>query len=330
MVATRASVTLPRGMSSTILPNVSASIGKTPLIQLNRITAGAGGRVLVKAEFMNPLASLKDRVGLAMIVAAERTGKLKPDAVVIEPTSGNMGIALAGVCAQRGYKLVLTMPETMSLERRVLLRLLGAEVVLTPGPEGMPGAIQRAKELLAEYGERGFMPQQFENPANPEAHRCTTAEEIWSGTGGEIDAFVAGVGTGGTITGVGEVLKARRPSVKIVAVEPAGSAVLSGGKPGRNVIQGLGAGFIPKNLNRAILDEVIAVTDNDALETARSLASQEGLLCGISTGATVWAALQLARRQEFFGKTIVTIGASCGERYLSTALADRARADVSV
>jgi cysteine synthase A len=212
----------------------------------------------------------------------------------------------------------------------VLLRLLGAEVVLTPGPEGMPGAIQRAKELLAEYGERGFMPQQFENPANPEAHRCTTAEEIWSGTGGEIDAFVAGVGTGGTITGVGEVLKARRPSVKIVAVEPAGSAVLSGGKPGRNVIQGLGAGFIPKNLNRAILDEVIAVTDNDALETARSLAAQEGLLCGISTGATVWAALQLARRQEFFGKTIVTIGASCGERYLSTALADRARADVSV
>ncbi len=316
-------------MPALLFPNVSATIGQTPLIQLHRLRAGLSARVLLKAEFFNPLASVKDRVGLAMIEVAEREGKLRSDSVVIEPTSGNTGVALAGVCAQRGYKLILTMPETMSLERRVLLRLLGAEVVLTPGPEGMPGAIRRAEELLAEYGSRGFMPQQFENPANPEVHRRTTAEEIWSATAGQVDAFVAGVGTGGTITGVGEVLKARR-AVKIVAVEPAGSPVLSGGKPGRHALQGLGAGFIPKNLNRAVLDEIIAVTDNDALETARALAAQEGILGGISTGANVWAALQLARRPEFAGKTIVTIGASFGERYLSTALADKAREEVAV
>ncbi len=318
-------------MSAHAFPNITATIGNTPLIKLNRIASAAGvvGDVYLKAEFFNPLSSVKDRIGLAMIEAAEKEGKLKADSVVIEPTSGNTGIALAFVCSARGYKLILTMPETMSLERRVLLRMLGAEIVLTPGAEGMPGAIRKASELLAQHGSRGFMPQQFENPANPEVHRRTTAEEIWAATGGKIDAFVAGVGTGGTITGVSEVIKGRR-AMKTFAVEPAASPVLAGGKPGRHKIQGIGAGFIPKNCNTAIIDEIIAVTDDDAFETARQLATMDGILGGISTGANVWAALQVAKRPEFAGKTIVTVGCSFGERYLSTALAEKARQEVTV
>lgn len=310
-------------------PNVVATVGRTPLIRLNRIAAGLPASIFVKAEFFNPLASVKDRIGMAMIEAAEKEGKLSADSVVVEPTSGNTGIALAFVCAARGYKLVLTMPETMSLERRVLLRMLGAEIVLTPGAEGMPGAIRKAHDLLREHGNRAFMPQQFENPANPEIHRRTTAEEIWAALEGNVDAFVAGVGTGGTITGVSEVIKARRKLVSI-AVEPAASPVLSGGKAGRHRIQGIGAGFIPKNCNTSIIDEVIQVTDEDALETARQLGLQEGLLGGISTGANVWAALQVARRPDFAGKNIVTVACSFGERYLSTALAEKARQEVSV
>jgi cysteine synthase len=316
-------------MSAQTYPDIVATIGQTPLIKLNRIAAGLPASIYLKGEFFNPLGSVKDRIGRAMIEAAEREGKVGPGAVIIEPTSGNTGIALACVCAQRGYKLILTMPETMSLERRVLLRMLGAEIVLTPGNEGMPGAILKANQLLAEHGPRGFIPQQFENPANPEAHRRTTAEEIWSATAGRIDAFVAGVGTGGTITGVSEVLKARC-NMKTFAVEPAASPVLSGGKPGRHLIQGIGAGFIPKNCNTAIIDEVLTVTDDQALETARQLALQDGILGGISTGANVWAALQVAKRQEFNGKVIVTVGCSCGERYLSTALTEKARQEVAV
>jgi cysteine synthase A len=316
-------------MSALPYPNIVATIGHTPLIKLNRIAAGLPATIYLKAEFFNPLGSVKDRIGRAMIEAAEREGKLKPDTVVIEPTSGNTGIALAFVCSQRGYKLILTMPETMSLERRVLLRMLGAEIVLTPGSEGMPGAIRKAEELLAQHGGRGFIPQQFENPANPEAHRRTTAEEIWAATGGKIDAFVAGVGTGGTITGVSEVLKSRC-NLRSIAVEPAASPVLSGGKPGRHLIQGIGAGFIPKNCNTAIIDEVFTVSDEQALETARELAVSDGILGGISTGANVWAALQVAKREEFAGKVIVTVGCSGGERYLSTALADKARLEVAV
>jgi len=316
-------------MPAHAFPDIVATIGQTPLIKLNRIAAGLPATIYLKADFFNPLGSVKDRIGRAMIEAAERDGKLKPGMVVIEPTSGNTGIALAFVCSQRGYKLILTMPETMSMERRVLLRMLGAEIVLTPGAEGMPGAIRKANELLAQYDGRAFIPQQFENPANPEVHRRTTAEEIWQATGGQIDAFVAGVGTGGTITGVSEVLKARR-AVRSIAVEPAASPVLSGGKPGRHLIQGIGAGFIPRNCNTAIIDEVITVSDEQALETARQLALQDGILCGISTGANVWAALQVANRKEFAGKTIVTIGCSGGERYLSTALAEKARSEVTV
>jgi len=316
-------------MSSAIIPSIAAAIGHTPLIKLNRIAEGAGATIYLKAEFLNPLSSVKDRIGLAMIEAAERDGKIRADTVVIEPTSGNTGIALAFVCATRSYKLILTMPETMSIERRVLLRMLGAEIVLTPGAEGMPGAIRKAHELVAEHGANGFMPQQFENPANPEVHRRTTAEEIWTATGGTIDAFVAGVGTGGTITGVSEVIKARR-SLRTFAVEPAASPVLSGGRPGRHRIQGIGAGFIPKNCNTAISDEVIQVSDDDAFDTARRLAVLDGILGGISTGANVWAALQVARRPEFAGKTIVTVGCSFGERYLSTALAEKARQEVTV
>jgi cysteine synthase len=316
-------------MSAAAQPDIVATIGQTPLVKLNRIATGVGATIYLKAEFFNPCASVKDRIGRAMIEAAERDGKLQPGGVVIEPTSGNTGIALAFVCAQRGYKLILTMPETMSLERRVLLRMLGAEIVLTPGGEGMPGAIRKADEILARHGGKAFIPQQFENPANPEIHRRTTAEEIWTATGGNIDAFVAGVGTGGTITGVSEVIKSRR-TMRSVAVEPAGSPVLSGGKPGRHRIQGIGAGFIPANCNTAIIDEIMQVTDEDALETARQLALQDGILGGISTGANVWAALQLGRRPEFHGKTIVTVGCSFGERYISTALAEKARQEVSV
>jgi cysteine synthase A len=314
-------------MSSLIFPDIVSTVGQTPLIRLNRLAAGLPAAVYVKAEFFNPLASVKDRIGRAMIEAGERDGKIKPGTVLVEPTSGNTGIALAFVAAQRGYKLILTMPETMSLERRVLLRMLGAEIVLTPGAEGMRGAIAKAQEILAQQGDRGFMPQQFENPANPEVHRRTTAEEIWAATGGKIDAFVAGVGTGGTITGVSEVIKSRR-ALHTVAVEPAASPVISGGQPGRHKIQGIGAGFVPKNLNRSIVDEVVTVADDDAFETARRLATQEGILGGISTGANVWAALRIAARPEMAGKTVVTVACSFGERYLSTALAERARQEV--
>lgn len=316
-------------MESFVFPNVLATIGRTPLIKLNRLVADLPATILLKAEFFNPLGSVKDRIGMAMIEAAEKSGRIRPDTVVIEPTSGNTGIALAFVCAARGYKLMLTMPETMSLERRVLLRMLGAEIVLTPGAEGMPGAIRKADELLSLHGDRAFMPQQFENPANPEVHRRTTAEEIWTATQGGIDVFVAGVGTGGTITGVSEVIKGRKP-LRSIAVEPSASPVLSGGKPGRHRIQGIGAGFVPKNLNSAIVDEVVQVSDEDAMETARQLATTEGLLGGISTGANVWAAMQIAKRPEFAGKTIVTVGCSFGERYISTPLAEKARQEVSV
>jgi len=315
-------------MSSLSFDNIVSTVGQTPLIKLNRLGAGLPGQVYVKAEFFNPLASVKDRIGKAMIEAAERDGKIKPDTVIVEPTSGNTGIALAFVCAQRGYKLILTMPETMSVERRVLLRMLGAEIVLTPGADGMKGAIAKANEIVASHGTRGFMPQQFENPANPEVHRKTTAEEIWTATAGKIDAFVAGVGTGGTITGVSEVIKSRR-KLHTVAVEPAASPVISGGAPGRHKIQGIGAGFVPKVLNRSILDEVITVADDDALATAREAALKEGILGGISTGANLFAALQLAKRPEMAGKLIVTVAPSFGERYISTALADKARQEVA-
>jgi cysteine synthase len=309
-------------------PDIISTIGQTPLLRLNRITAGLPATVLLKAEFFNPLSSVKDRIGRAMIEAAERDGRLRSGMTVVEPTSGNTGIALAFVCAARGYRLILTMPESMSLERRVLLRMLGAEIVLTPAADGMKGAVARANEILAQQGAGGFMPQQFENPANPEIHRRTTAEEIWTATQGQIDVFVAGVGTGGTITGVSEVIKARR-TLKSYAVEPAASPVISGGQPGRHKIQGIGAGFVPKNLNTSILDGVIQVTDDMALATARQLALQEGIFCGISTGANVWAAMQLAQRPEHAGQVIVTVAASLGERYLSTALAEKARAEVA-
>ena len=303
--------------------NIIRTIGHTPLIKLEKISKEVGAEILVKGEFFNPMASVKDRIGLAMIEAAERDGKLSPDSLVVEPTSGNTGIALAFVCAAKGYRCLLVMPETMSLERRVLLRMLGAELVLTPGPRGMSGAIAKAQQIVDESQGKAFMPQQFENPANPEVHRRTTAEEIWEDTGGNIDAFVSGVGTGGTITGVSEVIKSRKP-LFTVAVEPEASPVISGGAPGPHKIQGIGAGFIPKNLNTAIIDDVIKVSNENALQTAQMLATKEGLLGGISTGANVWAAIQLATRPEMAGKRIVTVGCSFGERYLSTALAERA------
>ncbi len=311
------------------LPDITQTIGNTPLVKLNRIADGLSADVYLKCEFFNPLSSVKDRIGLAMIEAGEREGKVKEGTVVIEATSGNTGIALAFVCAARGYRLMLTMPDTMSMERRILLRMLGAEIVLTPGAEGMPGAVRRAGELLDEQGDKGFMVQQFENPANPEIHRRTTAEEIWAGTEGEIDVFIAGVGTGGTLTGVAEVIKQRKKLISI-AVEPEASAVISGGKPGPHKIQGLGAGFIPKNLNMDIVDEAVKVSNEDALETARQLAITDGIFGGISTGANVWAALQVARRPEMSGKKIVTVAASAGERYLSTLLAEKARQEVTV
>ena len=303
------------------------TVGATPLVKINQLTDGLAADIYLKCEFFNPLASVKDRIGKAMIEAAEAAGKLSADSVVVEPTSVNTGIALAFVCAAKGYKLVLTMPETMSLERRVLLRMLGAEIVLTPGPKGMPGAIAKATELVAEYGDKGFMPQQFENPANPEVHRQTTAEEIWAATEGKIDAFVAGVGTGGTITGVSEVIKSRK-ELFTVAVEPENSPVISGGQPGPHKIQGIGAGFIPKNCNTEIIDDIIKVSNEDAFATAQALAEQDGILGGISTGANVWAAMQLAKRPEMAGKTIVTVGCSFGERYLSTPLAEKAREEM--
>jgi cysteine synthase len=315
-------------MRAQLAQNITETVGDTPMVKLNRTAAGLKANIYVKCEFFNPLASIKDRIGLAMIDAAEKEGKLHPGSIIIEPTSGNTGIALAFVSASRGYKCILTMPETMSIERRVLLRILGAQIVLTPGNKGMPGAIEKAGKLVAQYGGDAFMPQQFENPANPEAHRRTTAEEIWKALDGNIDAFVAGVGSGGTITGVGEVLKARRPGVKIVAVEPASSPVLSGGKPGPHKIQGIGAGFIPKVLNVRILDEIIKVENDDAINTSLNTALKDGLSGGISTGANIWAALQLAKRPEFAGRNIVTVACSPSERYLSTPLAEAIRAEV--
>jgi cysteine synthase A len=301
-----------------IANDVTELIGNTPLVRLNRVTAGAKAQVVAKLEYFNPLSSVKDRIGVAMIEAAERDGKLTPDITVLEPTSGNTGIALAFACAAKGYHCKLIMPETMSHERRALLRALGAELILTPGPEGMPGAINRAEEIAAQEPGRYFIPQQFNNPANPEIHRRTTAEEIWRDTDGQCDVLVAGVGTGGTITGVGEVIKARKPEFKVVAVEPAASAVLSGKPKGPHPIQGIGAGFIPNNLNTHIYDEIIAVTNEDSMRMARRLAREEGVFAGISSGAAVWAALEVANREESEGKLIVVIIPSTGERYLST------------
>jgi cysteine synthase A len=302
-----------------IFPQIIDAVGDTPLVRLNSLTRGLGATVLAKLESMNPLGSVKDRIGPAMLLAAEAGGLIRPGTLIVEPTSGNTGIALAFTCAARGYRLLLTMPDTMSLERQKLLKHLGAEVILTPGSQGMTGAINRAREIVAESPE-AYMPDQFSNPANPEIHRRTTAEEIWGDTDGKVDILVAGVGTGGTITGVAEVIKARKPSFQAVAVEPAASPVLSGGPPGPHLIQGIGAGFIPQVLNRQIIDEIITVSDNDALETARKVAKQEGILCGISSGAAVFAALSLARRPANHGKQIVAIVPSTGERYLSTKL----------
>ncbi len=303
-----------------IASNVTELIGNTPLVRLNRITAGAFATVVAKLEFFNPGASVKDRIGFAMIDAAEKAGLIHEDTVIVEPTSGNTGIALALVCAAKGYKCILTMPETMSKERRILLRAYGAELVLTPGPEGMAGAIRRAEEIAAADPQKYFIPQQFQNPANPEIHRRTTAEEIWRDTEGQVDFLVSGIGTGGTITGVGEVIKARKPYFKVVAVEPDASPVLSGGQKGPHPIQGIGAGFVPGVLNTQIYDEIVRVKADDAFATSRRMAKEEGLLVGISSGAATWAALQVAQRPENQGKLIVVIIPSFGERYLSTAL----------
>ena len=302
-----------------IANDVTELIGNTPLVRINRLAAGSGAQVLAKLEFFNPAHSVKDRIGLSMIAAAESAGLVKPDTIFVEPTSGNTGIALAMVCAARGYKCVLIMPDTMSRERRLLLRAYGAELVLTPGSEGMLGAIRRAEEMVAS-DPRYLMPQQFNNPANPEVHRRTTAEEIWRDTDGAIDILVAGVGTGGTITGVGEVLRERKPSFRCIAVEPEASPMLSKGTKGPHPIQGIGAGFVPAVLNTHVYDEVICVKNDDAFGTARRAASEEGLLVGISAGAALWAAVQVARRPENEGKVIVTVIPSFGERYLSTPL----------
>ena len=302
-----------------IANDITQLIGNTPLVRLRRMTNGAKAEVVVKLESYNPAHSVKDRIGISMIGAAEKAGGFKPDTVLLEPTSGNTGIALAMVCAARGYKCVLTMPETMSRERRILLRAYGAELVLTPGSEGMEGAIRKAEEMAAS-DKHYFIPQQFKNPANPEIHRRTTAEEIWQDTDGKADILVGGVGTGGTITGVGEVIKARKPEFKVIAVEPDGSPVLSGGQKGSHMLQGIGAGFIPEVLNTNIYDEVIRVKNDQALEVGRRMAKEEGMLVGISSGAAVWAAMQVAERSENAGKLIVVILPDFGERYLSTAL----------
>jgi cysteine synthase A len=308
---------------NTIYDDITGAIGSTPLVRLRRITEGAFAIVVAKIESFNPLNSVKCRVGAAMIEAAEREGKLKPGMTVIEPTSGNTGIGLAFACRAKGYRLIITMPETMSIERRKLMQMLGAELVLTPGPDGMTGSINKAKELNRLI-PGSFIPLQFDNPANPQVHRETTAEEIWADTDGKADILVAGVGTGGTITGVSEVLKSRKPSFRSIAVEPEASPVLSGGKPGPHRIQGIGAGFIPSILNRKIIDEVIQVTNEDAFDTTRKVALEEGILCGISSGAAVWAALQAARREENAGKLIVVILPDSGERYITTQLSDQA------
>ena len=304
---------------SKIYNDITETIGNTPLVRINHLCGDSKATVLAKLEFFNPLSSVKDRIGLSMIRAAEKAGQLSSNSVIVEPTSGNTGIALAFVCAAKGYKLILTMPESMSLERRALLRALGAEVVLTPAEKGMKGAINKALEI-AKQQPNSFIPQQFKNPANPEIHRLTTAEEIWRDTDGEIDVFVAGVGTGGTITGVGEVLKERKSEVKIVAVEPEDSPVLSGGEPGPHKIQGIGTGFIPDILNTKVIDEIIKVSNDDAMTMARKCAQEEGILCGISSGAALTAVVQLAKRVENQSKTIVVLLPSCGERYLSTEL----------
>ncbi len=300
-----------------IFDDITKTIGNTPLVRLNKIASGAGATLVAKLESFNPLSSVKDRIGVAMIEDAERRGLLKKDSLIIEPTSGNTGIALAFTAAAKGYRLTLVMPDTMSMERRQLLKIFGAELVLTPGSEGMKGAIRKANELL-ESTPGAFMPQQFKNPANPEIHSRTTAEEIWGDTDGKVDILVAGVGTGGTITGVAEVIKKRKPEFKVIAVEPETSPVLSGGPPGPHKIQGIGAGFVPDVLNRVLIDEIIKVSDNDAGSTARRLAKEEGILAGISSGAAVWAAVQVAQRGQNRGKLIVTILPDTGERYLST------------
>lgn len=316
-----------------IHPNIISTVGRTPLVRLNRLSAGLGATVVVKGEFFNPLGSVKDRIGAAMIETAEKDGIIGPGSVIVEATSGNTGIALAFVAAAKGYQLILTMPETMSLERRTLLALLGAKLVLTPGPEGMRGAINRATAIAAE-NPRAWIPQQFENPANPEVHRRTTAEEIWHDTNGTADILVSAVGTGGTLTGVSEVIKSRKAGFRTIAVEPAASPVITQTlrgepiKPAPHKIQGTGAGFVPKNLHLDLVDEAFTVSNEDAIATAQRLAKEEGILAGISTGANVFAALQVAARPENKGKLIVTIGCSTGERYLSTALADQARLEV--
>lgn len=302
-----------------IAKTITELVGNTPLVRINRISAGLPAQIVAKLEFYNPAHSVKDRIGLAMVEAAEKAGLIHEDTIIVEPTSGNTGIALAFVCAARGYKLALTMPETMSKERRMLLRAYGAELILTPGPEGMGGAIKRAEEMAAS-DPRYLILQQFKNPANPEVHRRTTAEEIWQDTDGNVDILISGVGTGGTITGVGEVIKSRKPSFKAIAVEPDASPVLSGGVKGPHPIQGIGAGFVPDVLNTSIYDEIIRVKNDDAFEIARRMAKEEGILVGISSGAAVWAALQVAARPENEGKLIVVIIPSFGERYLSTPL----------
>lgn len=317
-----ATATLPTGIKK----DITSCIGNTPLVQLRKVTEGCVATVVAKVESMNPLWSVKDRIAKAMIDAAERDGKIKPGVTLIEPTSGNTGIGLAYVCAARGYKLAVTMPESMTIERRRLLKALGAEVILTPAAEGMPGAVRRAEAIIAENPGKYFMPQQFNNPANPEVHRKTTAEEIWRDTDGKVDILISGVGTGGTITGVSEVIKSRKPAFKAIAVEPVNSPVITQKlagqdlKPGRHTIQGIGAGFIPGVLNVKIVDEVVQVKDEDAADTARKLSTQEGLFGGISSGAAAWAALQVAKRAENAGKLIVVVLPDLGERYLSTQL----------